>query len=556
MSWLRSKKSSVSNLKVQDEANRSTTPTPGNPNGDGKARKPRFRSGLLTVRVLGAEGVALPAGVDVPPAVSKALSSQQAKVAASVSPSSVHQQRLAKRSKGSRDSVQRTQCWWLPYIVMEYEVNQVLIQPLGGDLESPLYMYQAHFDVSRNSEVSLQCYLRTDEPNFAGDGLADNLGNDVFLGGIKFVPDFEELGNQDQWYDFVGGSGKLQLGVSYQPNYGQSLTIDDFELMTVIGKGSFGKVMQVRKRDTGRIYALKTIRKQHIVSRNEITHTLAERLVLAQVDSPFIVPLKFSFQSEQKLYLVLAFVNGGELFHHLQREHTFNEERARFYSAELLLALEHLHTLDVVYRDLKPENILLDYTGHIALCDFGLCKLNMKENEKTNTFCGTPEYLAPEILSGNGYNKSIDWWTLGVLLYEMIHGLPPFYDENTDRMYEKILNKPLEFGEEFSDEAVSILTGLLNRDPSQRLGVRGADDIKSHPFFSNHIDFALLAHKRIRPPFKPSVVSPVDVSNFDTIFTEEAPIDSYVENSNLSSTVQAQFSGFSFNGTNLPSTTP
>lgn len=556
MSWLRSKKSSVSNLKVQDEANRSTTPTPGNPNGDGKARKPRFRSGLLTVRVLGAEGVALPAGVDVPPAVSKALSSQQAKVAASVSPSSVHQQRLAKRSKGSRDSVQRTQCWWLPYIVMEYEVNQVLIQPLGGDLESPLYMYQAHFDVSRNSEVSLQCYLRTDEPNFAGDGLADNLGNDVFLGGIKFVPDFEELGNQDQWYDFVGGSGKLQLGVSYQPNYGQSLTIDDFELMTVIGKGSFGKVMQVRKRDTGRIYALKTIRKQHIVSRNEITHTLAERLVLAQVDSPFIVPLKFSFQSEQKLYLVLAFVNGGELFHHLQREHTFNEERARFYSAELLLALEHLHTLDVVYRDLKPENILLDYTGHIALCDFGLCKLNMKENEKTNTFCGTPEYLAPEILSGNGYNKSIDWWTLGVLLYEMIHGLPPFYDENTDRMYEKILNKPLEFGEEFSDEAVSILTGLLNRDPSQRLGVRGADDIKCHPFFSNHIDFALLAHKRIRPPFKPSVVSPVDVSNFDTIFTEEAPIDSYVENSNLSSTVQAQFSGFSFNGTNLPSTTP
>lgn len=553
MSWLRGKKSSVSNLKVQDEANRSTTPTPGNPTG---SSKPKFRSGLLTVRVLGAEGVALPAGVDLPPAVGKALSSQQAKVAASVSPSSVHQQRLAKRSKGSRDSVQRTQCWWLPYLVMEYEVNQVLIQPLGGDLESPLYMYQAHFDVSRNSEVSLQCYLRTDEPNFAGDGLADNLGNDVFLGGIKFVPDFEELGNQDQWYDFVGGSGKLQLGVSYQPNYGQSLTIDDFELMTVIGKGSFGKVMQVRKRDTGRIYALKTIRKQHIVSRNEITHTLAERLVLAQVDSPFIVPLKFSFQSEQKLYLVLAFVNGGELFHHLQREHTFNEERARFYSAELLLALEHLHTLDVVYRDLKPENILLDYTGHIALCDFGLCKLNMKENEKTNTFCGTPEYLAPEILSGNGYNKSIDWWTLGVLLYEMIHGLPPFYDENTDRMYEKILNKPLEFGEEFSDEAVSILTGLLNRDPSQRLGVRGAEDIRRHPFFSNHIDFALLAGKRIRPPFKPSVVSPVDVSNFDTVFTEEAPIDSYVENSNLSSTVQAQFSGFSFNGTNLPSTTP
>ena len=203
--------------------------------------------------------------------------------------------------------------------------------------------------------------------------------------------------------------------------------------------------MQVRKRDTQRIYALKTIRKAHIVNRNEITHTLAERLVLARVHCPFIVPLKFSFQSEQKLYLVLAyvhvsrhtyparrsfiysFVNGGELFHHLQREHRFDEDRARFYSAELLLALETLHELDVVYRDLKPENILLDYNGHIALCDFGLCKLNMKNSDKTNT-CGMPEYLASKILCGQGYNKVIDWWMPGVLLYKMLSGLLLFYN--------------------------------------------------------------------------------------------------------------------------------
>ncbi|KAF8957256.1 kinase-like domain-containing protein [Flammula alnicola] len=551
MSWLRGKKASVTNLKAEEASNRSTTPTPANP--DGVEEKLAFRSGLLTIRVMWAEGVSMPSGVAVPPAVQSALNSQQAKVAASVSPSSVNQQRLANKSRGNRDSIQRTQCWWLPYLVMEYEVNQVLITPLGGDLEKPVYMYQAHFDVSRNSEISLQCYIRTEEPKCGGDGLADDLGNDIFLGGLKFVPNFDGMGNQDQWYSFVGGAGKIQIGVAYQPNYGQSLTIDDFELMTVIGKGSFGKVLQVRKRDTSRIYALKTIRKAHIVNRNEITHTLAERLVLAQVDSPFIVPLKFSFQSEQKLYLVLAFVNGGELFHHLQREHRFDEKRARFYSAELLLALEHLHELDVVYRDLKPENILLDYTGHIALCDFGLCKLNMKDNEKTNTFCGTPEYLAPEILSGNGYDKSIDWWTLGVLLYEMLAGLPPFYDEVTDKMYEKILNDPLVFGEEFSPEAQSILTGLLNRDPTRRLGVKGAEEIKRHAFFHKHIDFKLLAKKKIQPPFKPSVASPVDVSNFDMVFTEEAPVDSFVEDSKLSQTVQAQFNGFSYNGTHLSS---
>lgn len=487
----------------------------------------------------------------MPPAVQQALSSQQAKVAASVSPSSVTQQRLANR-RSNRDSVQRKQCWWLPYLVMEFEVNQVLITPLGGELSKPLYMYETNFDVSRHSEISIQCYLRTEEPKRGGDGVADDMGNDLFMGGVRFTPDFEDSSPQDQWHELVSGAGRIQIGVAFKPSSGQSLTIDDFELITVIGKGSFGKVMQVRKRDTSRIYALKTIRKQHIVERGEITHTLAERMVLARVNNPFIVPLKFSFQSEQKLYLVLAFVNGGELFHHLQREQRFDEERSRFYSAELLLALEHLHELDVVYRDLKPENILLDYTGHIALCDFGLCKLNMKDSDTTNTFCGTPEYLAPEILNGHGYNKTIDWWTLGVLLYEMLAGLPPFYDEITDKMYQKILHNPLVFGDEIGAEARSILTGLLTRDPSQRLGVNGADEIRRHPFFEKNIDFKRLLQKKIQPPFKPSVSSPVDVSNFDTVFTAEAPLDSVVEGSQLSQTVQAQFAGFSYDGTNMP----
>ncbi|KAL5519852.1 YPK1 [Sanghuangporus baumii] len=546
MSWKLGKKSpkSASNTLVADgEMGRSTTPTPGNPNG-----KPMHTSGMLAIRIMTAEGLGLPAGSAVPPAVQSALDSSEAKVAASVSPSSVNQQRLAK-GRTQRDSVQRTQCWWLPYLVLEFDVNQVLITPLGGSIDSPVYMYQTHFDVSRISEISIQCYLRTERPKRGAEG--DDMGNDIFMGGIKFTPDFDNLSPDNEWHGLAGGPGKIQIGVAFAPSTGQSLTIDSFELLKVIGKGSFGKVMQVRKRDTQRIYALKTIRKAHIASRNEITHTLAERLVLARVNCPFIVPLKFSFQSEQKLYLVLAFVNGGELFHHLQQEQRFNEERSRFYSAELLLALEHLHDLDVVYRDLKPENILLDYNGHIALCDFGLCKLNMKDNDTTNTFCGTPEYLAPEVLNGSGYNRTIDWWTLGVLLYEMLSGLPPFYSESPDIMYKKIVNDPLVFGDVIGQEARSILTGLLSRDPSKRLGVNGAEEIKRHPFFEKHIDFDKLLAKKIQPPFKPKVASAVDVSNFDEVFTSEEPLDSVVEDSKLSQTVQEQFAGFSYNGTNM-----
>jgi serum/glucocorticoid-regulated kinase 2 len=283
------------------------------------------------------------------------------------------------------------------------------------------------------------------------------------------------------------------------------LKIGDFDLLKVIGKGSFGKVMQVKKKDTGRIYAMKIIKKAHIVERDEVTHTMAERHVLGKLHHPFIVPLKYSFQSADKLYLCLAFVNGGELFFHLQEEGRFTEDRAKFYVAELLSALECLHNLNIIYRDLKPENILLDYTGHIALCDFGLCKLNVKDGNKTNTFCGTPEYLAPEVLLQAGYTKSVDWWTLGILLYEMISGLPPFYDENVNVMYNKILNDPLVFNDDISDNAVDILKKLLNRDGNARLGAKGAQEIRSHAYFAS-IDWKKLLCRQYAPPFRPNVV--------------------------------------------------
>jgi len=414
-------------------------------------------------------------------------------------------------------------------------------------MQNPSWMYKAHFDVSRTSNISVSAYLRTSS-SVSGQHHND-MGNDLLMARVDLTPVLDGHYASDQWYTATNGSGSFHLKIDFKQLRNESLTIEAFDLLKVIGKGSFGKVMQVKKKDTGRIYALKTIRKAHIANRpGEITHILAERTVLALVDNPFIVPLKFSFQNPDKLYLVMSFVNGGELFYHLQREGRFDPNRSRFYAAELLCALEHLHNFNVVYRDLKPENILLDFTGHIALCDFGLCKLNMSKSEKTNTFCGTPEYIAPELLESRGYTKTVDWWTLGVLLYEMMTGLPPFYDENVNTMYQRILHDPLRFPEDMSLEAKSIMTGLLQRDPAKRLGNNGSEEIKKHLFFSRHIDWKRLVQKQIPPPFKPAVASALDVANFDSEFTSEPAEDSYVDSANgLSETVQRQFEGFTFN---------
>ncbi|KAK6337710.1 hypothetical protein TWF696_001193 [Orbilia brochopaga] len=463
---------------------------------------------------------------------------------------------------------------YLPYCVVEFDKCEVFLtaSPRSSAPTSPTYdapSNQYKFDVSRETDLTVQLYLRN--PTSTGN----NRENDFFLGSCKVQPRFEETSSQQttsakskasapttplpvhagiDWVNLGFGSGSVKIGLEYVANPSKPLTIEDFDLLKVVGKGSFGKVMQVRKKDTSRIYALKTIRKAHIISRAEVTHTLAERTVLAQIDNPFIVPLKFSFQSPEKLYLVLAFVNGGELFHHLQREGRFDINRSRFYTAELLCALECLHGFNVIYRDLKPENILLDYTGHIALCDFGLCKLNMKEDDKTNTFCGTPEYIAPELLLSQGYTKTVDWWTLGVLLYEMLTGLPPFYDENTNEMYRKILQDPLVFpGPEIvPQDARDLLEKLLNRDPTKRLGANGAAEIKNHKFFDS-IDWKRLVQKKIQPTFKPAVENALDTTNFSQEFTGEAPADSVIEgDARLSDSDQILFEGWSWRGQGMP----
>ncbi|BFZ53818.1 Serine/threonine-protein kinase [Savitreella phatthalungensis] len=511
------------------------TSTAASSNGTQPVASSTIRPGLLTVNISQAKGLAMPPGYTAP-----------------------HTPQVNRHARADSTRASRSHAWWLPYLLVECDKNEVLVDALAGGstLENPRWDYKTIFDISRYTQLTLGIYVRqspsTQQSSSSsqqhGQSTAHHNTGDICLGTAKIIPTFVDGKLMTEWFALSGGPGQIQVSILYQGNTKGNLTIDAFDLLKVVGKGSFGKVMQVRKKDTNRIYALKTIRKLHIVSRSEVNHTLAERTVLAQINNPFIVPLKFSFQSPEKLYLVLAFVNGGELFHHLQREGRFSVWRSKFYTAELFCALECLHGFNVIYRDLKPENILLDYTGHIALCDFGLCKLNMAATDKTNTFCGTPEYLAPELLLGQGYTKVVDWWTLGVLLYEMLTGLPPFYDENVQEMYRKILEDPLRFPDDVDKDARHLLTGLLTRDPQRRMGAQGPADIKQHPFFAD-VDWRKLMAKKIQPPFKPSVESAIDTSNFDAEFTSEEPMDSVVADSHLSETVQRKFQDWSYNPT-------
>lgn len=349
-----------------------------------------------------------------------------------------------------------------------------------------------------------------------------------FLGGREIKPALRDGSLVDNWFQLQPRgdervTGEIWLQISYDSlKSRQSLTPKDFDILKLIGKGTFGKVFQVRKKDTRRIYAMKMLSKKDIVAKKEIAHTIGERKILQRsLECPFLVGLKFSFQTEDYLFFITDYKSGGELFWHLQKEGRFTEARARFYIAELVLALEHLHKYDIVYRDLKPENILLDATGHIALCDFGLSKPDVGNGQLTNTFCGTTEYLAPEVLlDDHGYSKLVDFWSLGVLLFEMCCGWSPFYSEDVQQMYKNICFGKIRFPRGvIGDDGKQFVKGLLNRNPKHRLGAeRDAEELRAHPFFKN-IDWTLLAQKKINPPFKPNVNSDEDYSNFDPLFT-------------------------------------
>lgn len=324
----------------------------------------------------------------------------------------------------------------------------------------------------------------------------------------------------------------------------------DFELRKVLGKGGYGKVFQVRKitgEDQGKIFAMKVLKKATIVrNQKDTAHTKAERNILEEVKHPFIVDLIYAFQTKGKLYLILEYLSGGELFMHLEREGIFLEDTACFYVAEITLALEHLHKQGIIYRDLKPENILLDAKGHVKLTDFGLCKESIDEHSVTHTFCGTIEYMAPEILTRSGHGKAVDWWSLGALMYDMLTGAPPFTAENRKKTIEKILKGKLNLPPYLTPEARDLIRKFLKRQVSVRLGsgLADAEPIKEHAYFK-HINWSDVIERKLKPPFEPLLTSEDDVSQFDTNFTKQTPVDSPCNNS-LSESVNLVFQGFTY----------
>ncbi|KAI5938505.1 Ribosomal protein S6 kinase alpha-2 [Manis javanica] len=330
-----------------------------------------------------------------------------------------------------------------------------------------------------------------------------------------------------------------------------------FELLKVLGQGSYGKVFLVRKiqgSDAGQLYAMKVLKKATLKVRDRVRSKM-ERDILAEVNHPFIVKLHYAFQTEGKLYLILDFLRGGDLFTRLSKEVMFTEEDVKFYLAELALALDHLHSLGIIYRDLKPENILLDEEGHIKITDFGLSKEAIDHDKRAYSFCGTIEYMAPEVVNRRGHTQSADWWSFGVLMFEMLTGSLPFQGKDRKETMALILKAKLGMPQFLSLEAQSLLRALFKRNPCNRLGagIDGVEEIKRHPFFGT-IDWNKLYRKEIKPPFKPAVGRPEDTFHFDPEFTARTPTDS--PGVPPSANAHHLFRGFSFVASSLAQESP
>ncbi|XP_046850599.1 protein kinase C iota type-like isoform X2 [Xenia sp. Carnegie-2017] len=344
------------------------------------------------------------------------------------------------------------------------------------------------------------------------------------------------------------------------------VNVNDFDFIRVIGRGSYAKVLYVSHKNTGIKYAMKIVKKELVNDDEDIDWVQTEKHVFEQASNhPFLVGLHSCFQTESRLFFVIEFVAGGDLMFHMQNQRRLPEDHARFYSAEIACALNFLHERGIIYRDLKLDNVLLDKDGHIRLTDYGMCKEGLRPGDTTSTFCGTPNYIAPEVLRGEDYGLSVDWWATGVLLFEMLAGRSPFDmvgqadnpDVNTeDYLFQVILEKAIRIPRSLSVKAASILKGFLNKNPEERLGCHpqtGFADIQSHLFF-RAINWKQLQARQVCPPFKPRVEEGQEVENFDPQFTEEPVVLTPDDPKVLHAIDQSEFEGFEYVNPLLTST--
>ena len=295
-------------------------------------------------------------------------------------------------------------------------------------------------------------------------------------------------------------------------------TLEDFKHLKILGQGSFGKVVLVKNENNNKLYAMKILDKKFIVKKNQVSHTQTERVLLEKLKHPFIVKLNYAFQDSKRLYFLTEFLQGGELFFHLRRNSGYKEKAVRFYMCQILLALEYMHDNNYIYRDLKPENILIDKEGNIKLTDFGLSKIMPPDEKTTYTMCGTAEYLAPEILFGKGYDKTCDWFSFGVVLFEMFCGYHPFKSKG-QRIDPKIYLRKTYIPEKVGKTAKDLIEKLFVSNPKKRLGYKSADEVKNHPFFQG-IDFDKVLKKEYKPPFIPKLNDDTDLRYFDENYTQ------------------------------------
>ena len=314
-----------------------------------------------------------------------------------------------------------------------------------------------------------------------------------------------------------------------------------FRFLKVIGKGGHSIVLKARKLDTGLLYAIKVLSKSDLVQENKTAQAFTELSILKLLSHPFLINLHFAFQSEKSLFLVLDFCPGGELYFHLQTKGKLTEKQAKFYFAEVVLALGYLHSRNILYRDLKPENILLDWEGHVRLTDFGVSKLNVSESTVRRSFVGSPEYMSPEMLAGKGHTRTVDFYSLGALLYEMLTGLPPFFTTNRAEMFRKVKLEEVLLPADCSSAVSHLLRGLLDKNPKTRLGAQGGvEQIKAHPWLRD-VDWDLVLSKSMQPPIIPSK----KWSNFDKEYTE-LPVEFPESEDAYSLSENDQFLGFEY----------